>query len=380
MTRLLITGATGFLGVPCVRAASEHFEVHAVARGGGLPSLQPEGLGQHSPGQRPGVVEQMNPQPEGLRQTLSQAFSLEEKSLCEPGALPQAALSQPFGLKPVRVTGSHSASGSPCRIHFHPCDLLNTSETTRLIEDIRPTHLLHLAWVATPGVYWTSPENHRWVDASKRLLLAFARCGGARAVITGTCAEYDWSAAGACREFHTPTRPHTTYGRCKLELAKWALTFGRQRGVRIAWARMFWMYGPREHPARLVPSVARALLAGLPAACSAGTQQRDFLHVDDAADALIALAKSELVGPVNIGSGMPVAVRSVIEQVANACGRPELVRPGERAILATEPPTLVADVERLHNELNWRPRFDLASGLRECVEWWRQTEEKRKCG
>jgi len=186
MTRLLITGGTGFLGEPAVRAASEHFEVHTSAR--------------------------------SLRETL------------------------------------------PSNVKFHVCDLLAPDGPAKLIEEIRPTHLLHLAWVAAPGIYWTTPENHRWVEASKRLLLAFAKCGGRRAVVTGTCAEYDWSVARICREHDTPTRPHTTYGRCKLELGRWAAAFGRERGAQVACARLFFLYGPREHPARLVPSVANAPL------------------------------------------------------------------------------------------------------------------------
>lgn len=295
MTRLLITGATGFIGEPAVRAARDHFEVHAAARG--------------------------------------------------TPAKPQAA--------------------------FHRCDVLNVKGTARLIEAVRPTHLLHLAWIATPGVYWNSPENHRWVEASKHLLLTFARCGGVRAVVAGSCAEYDWGAAGVCRERDTPTRPHTTYGRCKLELGQWAEAFGKARGVSVARARLFFLYGPREYPARLVPSVARALFAGAPAACSAGAQQRDFLHVEDAADALVALTRSDLTGPVNIGSGEAVAVRDVIAHVARACGRPELVNLGARETPANEPPLLVADVGRLRDELGWRSRTDLARGLRETANWWR---------
>jgi nucleoside-diphosphate-sugar epimerase len=318
MNRLLITGATGFLGVPCVRAASEHFEVHAAAR------------------------------------------------QCGPLA-PRAEMATARG-----------ANGP----HYHPCDLLEPGAAVRLVEEARPTHLLHLAWIATPGVYWTSPENHRWVEASKRLLLAFARCGGRRAVVAGTCAEYDWGAAGRCHEFATPTRPHTTYGRCKLELSRWAAAFGRERGVEVAWARLFFPYGPRDHAARLVPSVARALLSGVPASCSAGEQRRDFVHVDDAADALVALARSTLTGPVNVGTGEPVAVRTVIELVAQACGRPELVRLGERPTPAGEPPLLAADVGRLRDELGWRPRTELAAGLRATVDWWRWSEfgGARKCG
>ncbi len=320
MTRLLITGATGFLGVPAVRLASGHFEVHAVAR----------------------------------------------------------AVGERRGVSPVLASKEEAAHG----VYFHACDLLNADDAVRLIEAVRPTHLLHLAWIATPGVYWTSPENHRWVEASKRLLRAFARCGGTRAVVAGSCAEYDWTAAGVCRERATPTRPHTTYGRCKRELGKWAEAFGRARGVNVAWVRLFFLYGPRENPARLVPSVAKALLSGLPAACSAGTQRRDFLHVDDVAGALVALTRSDLSGPVNVGSGDAVAVRDVIELVAEACGRPDLVRLGQRATPASEPPLLAADVGRLRDELGWRPRTDLASGLRNTVDWWRTTgsEGVRKCG
>ena len=225
--------------------------------------------------------------------------------------------------------------------------------------------------MTTPGGVWASPENHRWADASRRLLLAFARHGGRRAVLAGTCAEYDWAVAGVCREGDTPARPHTTYGRCKLGLSRWAAAFGRARGVSVAWARLFFLYGPGEHPARLVPSVARALLAGEPAACTAGTQERDFLHADDAAAAPVALARGTAVGPVNVGSGEGVAVRDVVAAVAAACGRPDLVRYGARPLPPLDPPRLVADVSRLRGAVGWRPRVGLADGLAATVEWWR---------
>ncbi len=306
MTRLLITGGTGFIGEPAVRLARERFgEVHAAAR---------------SPGAVPGV-------------------------------------------------------------RYHRCDLLASGAAAQLVEAIRPTHLLHLAWIATPGAFWTAPENHRWVEASQQLLFAFARCGGTRVVFAGTCAEYDWAAGGVCREFATLTRPQTLYGKCKQALAGWATTFGRSRRVGVSWARLFWMYGPREHPARLVPSVARAVLAGVPAPQTAGAQRRDFLHVEDVASALVALTASELTGPVNVGSGEAVAVRTVVGTVARACGRPELVPAHDRPTPAGEPPLVVADTARLRDELGWRPRFDLAAGLEHAVEWWRSagSEGASKC-
>jgi nucleoside-diphosphate-sugar epimerase len=311
MKRLLITGATGFVGSPCLRRALRDFEVHAISRHG---SCQQD---------------------------------------CDIAQALQAGLSS-------------LVSSRPPSLVFHQCDLFDQAAVSCLLAQIRPTHLLHLAWVATPGLYWTSSENYRWVEATKHLVHRFIREGGTRAVLTGTCAEYDWTLAGVCKEFATPTRPVSLYGLCKLEAYQWVSS----QAISHAWARLFYLFGPGEHPARLVPSVTRALLSGTVAECTSGEHQRDFLHVDDVADALIHLLQSEVVGPVNIGSGSAVAVRTIIEMVAQECGRPELVRLGARSAPESEPMLLVADVRRLRDEVGWRPRICLIDGLRETVRWW----------
>lgn len=289
------------------------------------------------------------------------------------------------------VTGGTGFLGEPCAlaaadsfevraVGSRDCDLLQPGSASRLIEAVRPTHLLHLAWIATPGAFWESADNWRWLRASQELLLAFARCGGTRAVTAGTCAEYDWSTGGKLCERDTPTRPATTYGRAKLALCAWASALGRARAISIAHARLFWMYGPREHPARLVPSVANALLRGEPPLCSEGTQARDFLHASDIADALVRLVGSDVRGPVNVASGVPVPVCEVVSHVAAATGRADLVRFGARPS-RSEPQVLVADVSRLRAELNWTPRVPLVRGLGETVNWWRtRCAGERKCG
>lgn len=289
------------------------------------------------------------------------------------------------------ITGGTGFLGEPCaraasgsfEVHAvgsRDCDLLQPGAAARLIEAVRPTHLLHLAWVATPGVFWESADNWRWLRASQELLLAFARCGGTRAVTAGTCAEYDWTAGGVLHERNTPTRPTTTYGRAKLELCEWATALGLAHGLSVSHARLFWMYGPREHPARLVPSVTNALLRDEPALCSEGTQARDFLHAHDIAEALVRLVGSDACGPVNVASGEAVPVRAVVAHVAAATGRADLVRFGARPS-PNEPPVLVADVGRVRTELDWTPRVPLARGLGETVNWWRtRCAGEHKCG
>lgn len=300
MSRLLITGGTGFVGAAVARGAlARGHEVHVLARG--------------------------------------------------PAAVPAGAV-------------------------FHAHDLLSEAPVD-LLRDLGATHLLHLAWIATPGQYWTSPENTAWATSSLTLLKAFADAGGERAVVAGSCAEYDWSTGGVLTEGATPLRPGTPYGRAKLDLHRAAEPLTRD-GLDLAWARLFFLYGPGEHPDRLVPFIVRHLLRQQPAACTAGTQIRDFLHVTDAAEALLELAESATTGAVNVASGDGTPVKVVAEELGRLVGRPDLLRLGARPTSATEPPVLVADIARLRDDVGWSPRMTLTEGLAQTVSWWREQRER----
>jgi hypothetical protein len=68
---------------------------------------------------------------------------------------------------------------------IHKSDLFDPAAIDRLIDAVRPTHILHFAWIATPKLYWVSAENFSWVAASLHLVRAFHRSGGSRAVLAG---------------------------------------------------------------------------------------------------------------------------------------------------------------------------------------------------
>lgn len=255
-------------------------------------------------------------------------------------------------------------------VNWHRVNLHVRDSVDAALAEIRPTHLLHLAWYAEPGKFWTAPENLDWLAASLALLRAFARHGGRRVVMAGTCAEYEWP-SDICREDETPRRPSTLYGVAKDALWRTAESFARQEGLSAAWGRIFFLYGPGEHPARLVSSVISSLLRGEPALCSSGEQRRDFLHVDDVASAFAAMVRSDVGGAVNIASGEAVPIKDVIAKIAARIGREDLVRLGARAAPPGDPPVIAASVERLHRDIGWSPRFDLDRGLDQTIGWWR---------
>ena len=271
----------------------------------------------------------------------------------------------------VHAVSSQKIIENKPNVHWHQTDLLEPSQVVKLMADVQPTHLLHFAWYTVPGKYWTSKENLRWVQASLGLLQQFTRHNGQRVVMAGTCAEYDWR-YGYCSEAVTPLIPATLYGMCKHSLQLMLTAFAKQTGLSAAWGRIFFLYGPHEHPNRLVAYVIRSLLRGESARCSHGNQIRDFLYVEDVADAFVALLESAISGPVNIGSGKPIALREVIYRIAEIQNLPELIQLGALPTRKDDPPLLVADIRRLQKEVGWQAKHELNIALKKTIEWWKQ--------
>lgn len=257
-------------------------------------------------------------------------------------------------------------------VTLHRCDLLDDGATAALIEAVRPTHLLHLAWYAVPDRFWRAPENLDWAAATLRIARRFAAAGGRRLVVAGTCAEYDWSSDDTLSETTTPLVPRTLYGTAKNATRACLESAAPALGLEWAWGRVFFVYGPGESRGRLVPDLISGILAGRRVAVTAGTQIRDFLHVSDVARAFALLTDASTTGTVNIGSGSGVPLRRVIDAIAEETGGASLVDHGARPMTTEEPARLVADIGRLRDLLGFHPRIDLATGLARTVAWWRR--------
>ena len=251
---------------------------------------------------------------------------------------------------------------------WHAVDLLNKDETAAAVISIGASHLLHLAWTVTHGEFWTAPSNLDWLAATLTLYRAFVEADGRRAVMAGTCAEYDWS-FGTLNEGDTPLRPRTLYGTAKHAVHELLAKSAAEDGVELAWGRVFFLYGPHEGRARLVPSIVLPLLQGLQAQVGEGRALRDFMHVQDVADAFVATLASAFTGPVNIATGLAVPIRYVITTIAAQIGQPNLVSFGTRAVPDYEPPVLATTARNLHG-IGFKPRFTLETGLEDTIAWW----------
>jgi nucleoside-diphosphate-sugar epimerase len=256
-------------------------------------------------------------------------------------------------------------------VNWHPCSLMNPIDVSSLFEKVQPEYLIHLAWFVTPGKWASAPENINWVELSLNLVKKFHEYGGKRFVAAGSGLEYDWR-YGYCSEDLTPLNPATFYGVCKNSLRQVIESYSELVGLSYSWARIFFLYGPYENPNRLIAYVINQLLKGEAANCSHGNQVRDFLHAYDAANALVFLLENKYDGDVNIASGEPVKLKDLMYMAAEQIGSESLLKLGAIPPAASDTDLVVADVNKLKNELGWKQKFTYEDGIKNTIQWWKK--------
>jgi nucleoside-diphosphate-sugar epimerase len=203
-----------------------------------------------------------------------------------------------------------------------------------------------------------------WLGASLDLIKIFAERGGKRIICLGSCSEYDWSAGGCFSEYSSPVSPSTFYGQTKDALRRAVQGYAAVKNLPFLWGRLFWPYGPGEAPERLLTSLARLMMAGQKAGCRAGNLKRDYIYIDDAAEALAAAICSNMEGILNIASGESVPLGYLAETLAEMLGLRHRLSIGSVPVSPGNPEEIKGDIRRLREELNWQPRFTIEAGLK----------------
>jgi len=224
---------------------------------------------------------------------------------------------------------------------------------------------VHTAWITAPGVYLESPENERFRDSSLEFLRRVGELGTGHIVGLGTCVEYQITNRPLAEDM-TPVVPTTTYARCKNELRLALEAEAKDRGFFFCWGRVFYPYGPGEHPSRLCSSIIQRIARGQKVMLKTPESMKDYIYIDDLAAALLAVVEKRLDGAVNLGTGVGATVRTLARGLAGLIGRPELIE--EANPPDQDPfPFVVADASRLKS-VGWRPAVTIDEGLTRLVK------------
>jgi len=170
----------------------------------------------------------------------------------------------------------------------------------------------------------------------------------------------------------SPTLPTTLYGRSKLVGTQLFVQSCRAYGVRGVTARLFTVYGPGENDDRLVPALIRLSRTDTPLDLTAGDQKRDFIYVEDVAEALLrlGLANAEWGEIVNVATGKLTDVRRFVETAACVMGVPaNRLNFGVLPYLMEEMHHSRVPIDKLQNLTGWSPLIDIETGFRKTLEF-----------
>jgi nucleoside-diphosphate-sugar epimerase len=210
----------------------------------------------------------------------------------------------------------------------------------------RPDVLIHLAWGGLPNY-----RGLEHVDVQLPMHLRFLRscidAGLPSLLVAGTCLEYGMQ-SGELSEQRSAA-PATSYAVAKDRLRVALEAAARVGGMRLAWLRLFYLYGPGQAASSLYSQLRAAVAAGDTGfGMSPGDQLRDFTAVERAAETIATLALCpRAAGIVNVCSGRPVAVLDQVRSWLRDWGATIELQTGARGYPDYEPHAFWGDRRKL---------------------------------
>lgn len=198
-------------------------------------------------------------------------------------------------------------------------DLVSASaeEIALTVKKVSATHLLHFAWFAEHGTFWEAEENLAWIERTALLVRLFCEAGGGYVGAAGSCAEYFWQ-TGRKLDEKSVCRPSSLYGMSKFVTQQMVEHICNSKGVPWSWWRIFFPYGPGEGEKKFISLLSDVQNGtGEPFKINS-PGERDFIHVEDVANAVMSIVDEGLMGITNVCTGISYD----LEKLVNACSPP----------------------------------------------------------
>jgi len=250
-------------------------------------------------------------------------------------------------------------------------DLDNTHALYGALVEHRCTAVVHCGAVSGPMLARDDPEFlfRTNVTGTLNVLEAARRLHLRRVVFCSSLMVYGANDGSLLTE-DSPLRPSDAYGFSKVAAEAIVEAYAAHHGIDAVSARLAWVYGPRRRTACVIRTLLSDAMAGRPTRISTGAAaMRQYVHVDDIAEALTALLRAERIErrAYNLSGGDYRPFGEIVELISELC-------PGADAVVEDTPdpedphmgPLSIAAIER---DLGWTPKLSLADGLRHYRDW-----------
>jgi len=272
-------------------------------------------------------------------------------------------------------------------------DCLNDIEV--LTGDVRDPHyckhiikgvdvVFHLAALIAIPYSYVAPDSY--VDTNIKGTLNICQAalenGCERVIHTSTSEVYGTAQYVPIDEKH-PLQPQSPYSASKIGADAMARSFYNAFGLPLTIARPFNTYGPRQSARAIIPTIIMQLLSGKKEIkLGSLNPTRDFNYVKDIVDGFVEISKSEkTIGKVvNIASNNEISMGQLAQELIKQINPDaRIIRDNQRIRPEkSEVNRLLGDNSLIMSLTNWKPKYDLSSGLRETIDWFEHSDNLKK--
>jgi GDP-4-dehydro-6-deoxy-D-mannose reductase len=280
-------------------------------------------------------------------------------------------------------SNGHEVSGIQHNIKSHKdtpdtfeCDMLNESALTKILRNVSPSMVFHLAAQSLPSVSWESPEDTLTTNiiSTLNLLKSIQKLSlEARLVVFGSSSEYAPSNEPVRED--SPLKPSNPYAVSKVASSLLSQLYYEAFGLDIIVVRPFFIIGPRKtHD--VCSSFARGIVeieVGHAKTLTVGNLNaiRDFLDIKDAVRAIWTVIQKGKTGDVyNISSGTGTPIQQVLESLMSVARAKVLTETSDSKNRRLDLPVVIGDNQKLRR-LGWSPTISLNNSLSRILDYWR---------
>lgn len=239
-----------------------------------------------------------------------------------------------------------------------------------LPENLEVDVLFHLAWQGVENTFKNDVIQLANIELTKKICIIAKKLKVKNIVALGSQAEY--GIKNRIIKETESTEPVTLYGKEKLRCYAVLKDFCECNAINLQWMRLFSAYGPNDNSCWLIPSVIEKFLKGEKPLLTKGEQFWDYIYVDDAARALIEVAKNKNSSIYNLASGRSTKVQEIVFFLHRIINPNVPCEFGSIPYQKDQIFHLQADITKLLNSTRWSPQVSIKEGLLKTITFFRE--------
>ncbi len=262
-------------------------------------------------------------------------------------------------------------------VNYHSCDIRNYNDLMKIIREIKPDFIIHLA--ACTGIANSALQPDLYYNTNvkgfQNILEICKELKIDKLFYASSSSVYNASADSVFKEENTGKNQLSVYGTTKRKNEKFADEYSVKYGITCVGMRFFTVYGSWVRQDMAAWKFMNSLICREPVFLyNDGKVQRDFTHVSDIVESISRLIYAYLPLPsnsiheiYNVGKGSPVSVKEYLFTIAENLGvKPEIFY---KPLPENELPFTHADTTKLYSKTGYKPQRSLHEGVKEMTDW-----------